>query len=224
MLNEKHNEGFGWKNKLGALTGLPGEAALQKDAAWEKLHSRLQEKPRRNKAVWYWAAACLLIALIIPLLITNKKENIVVRKDPPEKQQPVIVSTSPAAPALVETPKQVKKIKHENRSIKEQQAADLKALVKQEPVLPVEEKNINNIPVPAVTDTATVAATAIAKKKMTVVHINELDSPSPQFYTQPNYVQKNFKIKFRNGKSSSQTIASQQQYEGGFKIKLSPKN
>ena len=98
MLNEKHNDHHGWKNKLEGLTGLPGETALDKNAAWEKLHSRLQENPRKKKAVWYWAAACLLAALSIPLMMVNKKENIVVKQDQPQKQQVVTTQIPVAVP------------------------------------------------------------------------------------------------------------------------------
>jgi hypothetical protein len=225
MLSEKHNDHYGWKNKLEGLTGLPGEAALDKNIAWEKLHSRLQEKPRKHTAIWYWAAACLLPALIIPLMLTNKKENSVVRNDPPQKQQTIILP-APPVPVIATIPMQVEKKKVENNSKKDQHITEIKNIVKQEePVTAITEAIIEKDPLVTITDTAaTITASVPIKKKLAVVHINELASPTAQFYPLPNYVQRSFKIKFKNGRSANQTIASQQQYEGGFKIKLSPKN
>jgi len=206
MLTEKHNNN-GWKNKLEGLTGLPGEAALEKNAAWEKLHSRLQEKPRKHKAIWYWAAACLLLTLTIPLMMTNKKENIVVKNNTPQKQQTITLQTPATVPVTVKVPMQVEKKKVES-STKDQHIIAIKNTVKkEEPVTAIVETIIEKDPVAVITDTAvTITASMPVKKKLS------------------DYTQKSFKIKFRNGKTANQTIASQQQYEGGFKIKLSPKN
>jgi len=95
MLSEKHNDPFGWKNKLEGLTGLPGEDAADNNTAWQKLQDRLQQKPRRRKAIWYWAAACLLLACIIPLMIANKKQDIVVKGDPQHQNKIVPALTLP---------------------------------------------------------------------------------------------------------------------------------
>ncbi|MEO6540678.1 MAG: hypothetical protein ABIN74_06805 [Ferruginibacter sp.] len=225
MLPEKHNDSHSWKNKLEGLTGLPGEA-WKKNVAWEKLHSRLQERPSRSKAVWYWAAACLLLALTIPLLIPNKKENIEVRNVFAPKKQTIVLPTPPAVPVTDKAAAPVEKMKINYSDTKDQHTADVKTIVKQEKqVTAIAETIIEKDPVPIITDTAAalVAATPV-KKKMPVVHINELEPSTAQFYPLPNYAQKSFKIKFKNGKAANQTIASQQQYEGGFKIKLSPKN
>ncbi|MEO6254044.1 MAG: hypothetical protein ABIO79_12095 [Ferruginibacter sp.] len=225
MLPEKHNERCGWKNKLDGLTGLPGEAALEKNVAWEKLHSRLREKPHNKKAVWYWAAACLLFALTIPLMLPNKKENIVLRNQPPQKRQTIVLPIPPVVRVTVKVFPRVEKKKMEI-NINDQYNSDVKNTVKKEqPVTAIAETVIEKDPVAIITDTAGSVAVAIpVTKKLAVVHINELQSPSTQYYPVPNYVQRAFKIKFKNGKATNQTIASQQQYEGGFKIKLSPKN
>ena len=60
MLSKKLNDPFYWKNKLETLHCLPGEAVHKKDAMWEKLHDRLQQKSVAGKAKWYWMAAGLL--------------------------------------------------------------------------------------------------------------------------------------------------------------------
>ena len=62
MLNEKPNNDFHWKNKLEDLESLPGET-FNKEAAWEKLHERMQGKKSQHKKlygigrqqhVYYW--------------------------------------------------------------------------------------------------------------------------------------------------------------------------
>ena len=84
MLNE-NQDNINWKNKLEQAEGLSGEMLADKNAAWEKLHSRVQPKPRRKRVVWYWAAAaCILIMMIIPLLTANKKQDAVVKTTSPQ--------------------------------------------------------------------------------------------------------------------------------------------
>ncbi len=229
MLNEKYNDPSGWKHKLDGLTRLPGEAALDKHAAWEKLQGRLQQQPRRSKAIWYWAAACILPALIIPLMMTDKKENVVVRNQALQQQQAAI-----ASPIKIELPsketvdvpvmvtnsienkeriKIVEGIVKENDTEKD----DMVSSVEVKPTTVI-------IPAPVIDTVSTIAITIPVKKKLAVVHLNELESEPVQFFAQPGYVQTPFKIKFRNGKATNQSIASQQQYPGIFKIKLSSKN
>ena len=47
MINEKPNSNINWKNKLEELESSAGEV-FNKEAAWGKLHTRLQSK-RKNK-------------------------------------------------------------------------------------------------------------------------------------------------------------------------------
>ncbi len=72
MSNENLNDY--WKNKLEDVDSLSAETFTDKNAAWEKLHSRLRQKPSRVRTVWYWAAAaCLLLVFILPIIIAGKK-------------------------------------------------------------------------------------------------------------------------------------------------------
>ena len=90
MSNGNRNSA-GWKSKLDELETLPGELMPDKNAAWDKLHSRLATKRNNNKkAVWYWAAAaCILFALMIPMFVTNKKEAPLTGTAIKENQSPV---------------------------------------------------------------------------------------------------------------------------------------
>src|SRR5450631_2335402 len=66
MSNERPDNEISWGNKLDDPDGVSPEPWAGKDAAWEKLYSRLHEKPRRRIPFWYWAAAaCLLGALYL---------------------------------------------------------------------------------------------------------------------------------------------------------------
>jgi hypothetical protein len=102
MLNEKPGRP-GWKNKLDDPADLPGFVLQHKNTTWEKLHSRLQEKPRRIGHAWYWAAAaCILFACVIPLFtVTDKKVATV--KDDRVKNAPAETGIKPSLPVKVET-------------------------------------------------------------------------------------------------------------------------
>ena len=71
MSNEKMSEGGGWTDRLDQLDDLPGTDPTWREGAWEKLYTRLhdkEEKPRRRIG-WYWAAAaCLVIVGAVSLL------------------------------------------------------------------------------------------------------------------------------------------------------------
>ena len=201
MLNENLNKG-GWKNKLEDVEHLSATTLQDKNAAWEKLHSRLHQPSRRIKATWYWAAAaCLLTAIIVPVLTTNKKQpeivtnNIVpasTNKATAQQQLPVKENVPTAAPAdninktvTIQTDQPIshKKI---NSGI-----APVKSAI--DPVVFIEQKDIPTTPIisilpvqiPVTEITTTVAVTE--KKKLKVVHINELGDPvsEPRNTTHP---------------------------------------
>jgi len=184
MQNENHNESFYWKNELEALDSMPGET-FNKACAWEKLHERLQKKRSDKKKVWYRAAACLVPAIFISLMFVHRNENNLVKNNirksgvstPGLKQaeplkKDVIAGISPGRAEKKTTIKS--KIKnYKNNTV----AGTNKELL---------EPNNNNqiaaneiiLPVP-VTD-STIAATVETvhlKKKLKVVHINELGDP-----------------------------------------------
>jgi hypothetical protein len=95
MPNENPNNTPRWRNKLDELEHLHA-SALNKDAAWDKLYGRLLGNKKSKKISWYWiAAACLLFGLIIALMNYQKstsqpgnKETAI--KQPTEIKQPVL--------------------------------------------------------------------------------------------------------------------------------------
>jgi len=70
MSNETPSEREHWIDRLDGLDDLPGEPWTDRDAAWETLHDRLQNRPRRHAYPLYWVAAASIVLLIgIPLAI-----------------------------------------------------------------------------------------------------------------------------------------------------------
>jgi hypothetical protein len=228
MSNEKHNDPFGWKSKLEGLTGLAGEDAMDNEASWQKLERRLQDKPRKSKAGWYWAAACILAALFIPMMM-NKKENGVVKSSSKEeiKITPLLVPST-STNEMIQAHAEVEPKLIENPVKKDKNSIGIKATQKKEEPVVVAERLIEKDPVatvvPTATDTAsTIVAAVPLKKKLSVVHINELGPSSVQAFTPVNFAQAPVKIRYRNTKPAEQSFATQQTTVG-FKIRLSPKN
>jgi len=233
MLSKKHNESFYWKNKLEAADSLPVMAATEKDAMWNKLHNRLQEKPVGKKAVWYWMAAGLLPLIVIALTMVNNTNHIFVSDAVQQKKttnaapallQPVskeLVRLSVSAPAEIKyrvtsiVEKTNSKIPHDTIKV----SATVTTVTKM-PESSSTETVMNNLqPV----DTAAICNTNIVtKKKLPVVHINELENFPAEFTSPVNYAQ-NLSGKARKNKTNNLTLSTQQN-SIGFKIKLSSKN
>lgn len=75
MLPEKHDSLFDLRKKLDELGEVPGEPKPDQAALWEKLHQRLENKPKRKYAFVYWAAACLLLAVGAIYMQQHKNDN-----------------------------------------------------------------------------------------------------------------------------------------------------
>ena len=146
----------------------------------------MQEAPHIRVSNWYWlAAVCLLFVFMLPLVLINKKKQGVVKTNTVQTKENIklhfqpndITSATPSMRQPVVT-KQVVKF----HSQRKKQDANLKAsgpgstveisLVKPT-VLPVMQ---NFIP-PLNRDTVLMASLPLAKKKLRVVHINELEQP-----------------------------------------------
>ncbi|MGZ5133631.1 MAG: hypothetical protein ACXWCG_00720 [Flavitalea sp.] len=182
MSHERSNEGFHWKNKLDEFDGTGTQPVLDKAASWEKLQGRLLQKANKKKFVWYWiaAASIILIAGMQFIDFNDNPVNTVSRETPGSQDTSVdsLVSIPPdQIPMFRETI-----VKKEKSMIKTQK--------KQLPVIDPQLKNRVHFPVQldtfeiespntAVTifnavDTSMIVSTLPAKKKLRVVHINEL--------------------------------------------------
>jgi hypothetical protein len=188
MSIKKQNNPSGWKGKLDELDCLPGETIPDNNASWQKLQGRLQEKKRSRKALWYWAAAVVLPVLMLSFWLISRKENELTAALPVQEQTrktitevlPVQDNDTVAAMVVMQNEKKPfvntnKGIEHEipgSTVIKEPITGtitdDTTAFVKITPVI---------IPLAPVDTSVTAVAIQPVKKKLKVVHINELNEP-----------------------------------------------
>lgn len=233
MLSKKHNDHFYWKNKLESGDGLTGDWVTGKDVLWEKLQARLQKKTADTGAVWYGIAAGLLPIMIMAILLMNNAKDIQVneisirqndagiKKDIllPASQETVTIAVSAPAEKKQAVPditeKRKNKVTDDSTKVSETVAA-----ITVFTVTPLTETVTGN---PEPVDPAiNLAGIETVKKKIPVIHINELETAQPELTSPVNYV-KNLSGKTRKNKSGNLTITTKQN-SIGFKIELSSKN
>ena len=233
MSNEKQNDLFHWKNKLENTAGLPDQLWLDKNAAWEKLQHRLGQKRVQKTRVWYWAAAVILLLLTIPFLLRKNKINsdlvnkvTISRQSLPEidreitpdkKDQSLLTSNVPEKKKLITA---ITKSRGTHQNTFSGSTTEAPAFI--HPVLLKETMNELNIAsLHAIDSTTTITIAIVTKKKLKVVHINELEPPADQLASFKNRKQFNSDIKF-GGRimNNSTAIAHRYDYAGIFKIKL----
>jgi hypothetical protein len=233
MLSKKYNDSFFWKKKLKNLECLPNTFATDKAAMWNKLHQRLQEDKSVTKAIWYWIAATIIPFIIIALTMFSNDDNTFVQQSkhiersktaypvliPAASKEAVKLSVYPPDEKLqniaVVKPHAKKKI------IKDNLKADEIIVAAALPEKTEIELTVNNLP--SVDTTLVIATTVIVKKKMQVVHINELESFPAGFTAPVNYTQNLADTKPKKSRPRNLNIAASQN-SIGFKIKLSSKN
>jgi len=185
MPNENPNKEFHWKNKLEELEGLPGQM-FNKEIVWEKLYARLQPKKKDKKMAWYWvAAACLFFALCVSFFLSNKKENVLVKNNIPQKKinsssLPLIIKDTSAVTTSLSknenkiTTHSINKIEKINTAINHKTIPTEIVQNKKEESIVQEIKN-NAVILPDTS--ASIVTNSPEKKKLKVVHINELGVP-----------------------------------------------
>jgi hypothetical protein len=237
MYSEKQNNKAGWKDKLEDFSNFPGEEMINKNEAWQKLHNRLREKPHNNKLIWYWlAAACLLLIFFVPKIINKKSENDLVKHISKQTNRETKIAVHVSQPAktinkteIVSAP--IEKKADNNLIKKEKIKNDLKiGLQKNIPLALNNSKNNNNpviINTPVIADTPLIViAAAPVKRKLQVVHINEIENANEGMASSNSTLQQgNFNIAFvkMNQVNIKQTFVPRN-YAGIIKIKISPQN
>ncbi len=73
MSEKATSETTGWTQLLDQLGQTP-DGALQKDAAWEKLHGRLKSKRQRTPLIGYRAAAAVALLFGLTIFFTRRQE------------------------------------------------------------------------------------------------------------------------------------------------------
>jgi hypothetical protein len=232
MLHEKPDEIYHWKNELAGLEQLPGEEGVDKNRLWEKLHDRLREKPARKKAGWYWmAAACLLLAVALPVVLHHKHPDGMAKNKPRHIREVRSTNLPAITSAIVPPISQAPAHKGQaNKPLK-------KALphVSGHTIAPVAEAEPPILPVPppahtessnlaAFTDTPRLVATVPAKKKLRVVHINELDTSLEEVYPATKNATAVYQLKPVNQPISRMFEFGTNVSDDLVKIKLSPSN
>ncbi|MFI5134169.1 MAG: hypothetical protein ACHQEB_07530 [Chitinophagales bacterium] len=208
MSNENPNSSH-WRNKLEDLEHVPGET-YNKNAAWDKLHERLRGKQSSKKILWYWvAAACLLFVLMIAFINyykggskrsnnetatqhSKKTDSLISVAN--EENRDININTAPPLKDKIVTitKKPDKKDQHtvSVQSISHARFNDTVSIHLQDPAIKALQ----------IVDATSTAATALpSKKKLDVVHINELGDPVPITPDMVHNINKHsFKIKLAN--------------------------
>jgi hypothetical protein len=213
MSNEDPNNTPRWRNKLDDLEHLPG-SAFNRDAAWDKLYGRFHGNKKSKKISWYWiAAACLLLGLMITILnyqkITSRastKETVI--KQSKEIKKPVL---------KVEEENNVELIKNKIVTTSNKPIQRNRHIIQTEIVTNAQPGNVViNYPEkePLVKPLHIIANSTTAvlppKKKLNVVHINELGDPVIETSDITRIADMHsFQLKFGNGEVlSNSPIAS----------------
>ncbi|HEY5370956.1 MAG TPA: hypothetical protein VIJ75_18380 [Hanamia sp.] len=191
MLLENHNNIPSWKSKLETLDSLPEDTAYDKNEGWDKLYVRLGDKKRSKNKTWLWiAAACIFCGLMIPLFYSNrvnhqinnsafKKNQVSIKISPDiiDKEVTVAINNSTAANKDIKSPtmpsKTTTRMNHENKKEK----LRLSYTVISKTLVTEEESNFVK-PIDTLSYLATIQP---EKKKLRVVHINELGDPVETF-------------------------------------------
>ncbi len=203
MLDEKHHNQIDLKNRLEELSALPGETAMDKDLAWDKLYMRLHKKPKHRINGWYWtAAACVLLTIFLLRIIgLNKEKNLVKNNsentqihsamalqqpvketNPMEAEMPVAKNKRTIQTNIQSAHKNPNSLLTRNGNSRHQ-LNDVPLSVRNSDQMPIQPPLQPN-PVLVLNTAATAKAVpSISKKKLRVVHVNELDEPAEEDYT-----------------------------------------
>ena len=186
MSNETPNNAPRWRNKLDKLEHLPG-SSFHGDVAWDKLYGRLKGNRKNKRIFWYWtAAACLIVGLMATFL--NQRKTISQPEHPetaitqPKKADIPVMGTDEANKnknenrieftkgKIINSPD--KPFQRNRRIIPTQVSTKVQS---NEPVIDDAEQDHVAKPVQIVGNST--AAVVPPKKKLKVVHINELGDP-----------------------------------------------
>ena len=185
MSTEDPNKNFHWLNKLERLEYLPGET-FNKDSAWNRLHGRLRGKRNNKKNLWYgMAAACLLLALMISFMNNNKGDQKSSSSQANLKQPKTTNVSNPIADKnkRTENINTDLPVKEKIVTVSKRSGQIKHSMIYDEADSKVRLNDIHSQTGPAIKtipilDTnSTISIVLPAKKKLKVVHINELGDP-----------------------------------------------
>jgi len=189
MSKEIHNSSDNWRSKLEDLDSLTTETGFDKNAAWENLYARLGGKKSRKKAIWYWvAAACILLALTIPVIF-SRNEIDRSGKDAISQRQPEIKTFIQKMPGKKDSIKTVNPVLSSENKIaityKSHKIGNQLVFQKQiNKIRLYDTVSMQNLaaatvdnPIKTIDSDAHFEVIVPVKKRLPVVHINELGDP-----------------------------------------------
>ena len=207
--------------ELDELLGVPGETTADKTALWHRLESRLQKKPKQIKVVWYWAAACLLICSTVPFLINSNKnkiheagvvDNNSTIKEPTQTQKTVTPENIQLYTTEIKLLHVVSNVPSPHKKIHVIRNKQ-DSLVFTAPVaLDIIEQDFARIEI----DTLANPVAITIKKKISVVHINELQE-------EDRIAERNINIA-KSFKKKRTKIADRSEYAGILNFRIYFKN
>jgi len=231
MADKKQNDIDNWKGMLDSPESLPGEGMSDKNAAWEKLYGRLHASPAPRTA-WYWIAAAVLIMITVSWLITGREKNHITKaalpviKDTKSIQtlQPANLGkqTVVAAMALTKQPT-ARAIDAAHKKLSYGNAGSFyTSQVIAASISTVENKPAATIAVPLTDDSAKVVLISATKKKLRVLHVNELETITPSASEQLALAaqeKSNTKFRLKNNASGNLSTPGRQE-DTGIRIPL----
>ena len=235
MLHEKPNDPFHWKNKLDELDHLPGETALDKNGSWEKLHGRLGKNSRVKRIGWYWlAAASVLIAMGVRWIIVNQQENKIITKTQnivapkePIKSEILNDKISPALSTPIAFTQGTRRVVPPSSRKQRRQAIpnaiESKITVVKDSSISLPEINVKSSIVENTLFITTVT-TAPVKKKLRIIHINELGKTAEEEMQYARTSPPAFRTRSIHQENPSGLSFSRNASDNVIKIKLSPSN
>lgn len=238
MLNEKPLDDFDWKSRLEELDSLPGESTWEKHETWEKLHKRLHGNSNPRNAAWHWmAASCLLFILILPLRNNTKAPLVVKIKNNTNKSDvPVARSLSlpmkkndPAISGIIEKRQTEKKVSGKLLNTDHHFTASgnnhkPEVYITVNPAVKEPEQIVKTVA--PVDTTITKTSPIFVKKKLRVIHINELGQPVEENNKYDRYVDHQpFYRRLTNQNAFYDSPVSAHSFTNDLlKIKLTPQN
>lgn len=192
-----------WRDDLENADYFPAET-FNKNEAWDKLYKRLHKHPQRKFAGWYYvAAACLLMIVAIFLFMNQEEQQPALADRPSPGHQPAtgIAKKTILTGENSEKPNSITKedkkstapfLHNRNYTVVKMERSPL-------PVLDTVSSGIiaNTATTPTILlNGATV--TTPPKKKLRVVHANEIDQPAEQSTVNQAAQKRGFELRIIN--------------------------
>lgn len=175
MQEDNQNNQRDWRKDLNDLDAIAGEEAPAFTSSWARLQTKLQEKPQRVTPFWFLVAAACVAIIILIGSINRKDDN----------------STETIVQKKIEEPAKIvlyQPVANTKKRISTTESPHHLTSYRVKKPITHSSKEIIVVAPPAHTDSTAVAATyaiidtptALPKKKLRVVHINELENNTVQ--------------------------------------------